>query len=536
MGGRLREWWTPPALDGEENHAKAGLLYRLLKVMVLLVLLGAGSSLLEPENNIAVTFTFYGSVLVWIFVVVFMVRAGKLAAAGWSLGLFFWGLIAAVTVLFGGMQGQNASVFAVTVLLLGGIVGGRTALSMAVVSSLWCAFVAYLELQGQLPEPLGPYSPINAWGAVTVTVMLTSVLLYESLGSLQRMHKRAQAAAMERDQALQRSIQGQKMELVGNLASGIAHDFNNLLTVIRSTSQLLRDTTDPHDKGELADELDEATGRAVLMTRQLLSFGRSTVGRVETVDLSQIAEAMGRMLPRLLDSTIQVSVDAPSAAWVTASRAGMEQIFLNLAVNARDAMPDGGKFSVRIETSDSEVRLVAQDTGVGMSPEAQSHIFEPFFTTKATGTGLGLATVKHQVEQFSGSIQVESRLKKGTRFVITFPLCTDRTSSVPSRRPSMSNILASTGSEKGRVILVEDDPLVRRTTSRVLTAAGYEVIALSDGLEALGMLDGAQKVSCVVSDISMPRLDGMELARRLARLRPEIARALDEWKSGSRPR
>lgn len=490
--------------------------------MALLALTGAATSLLEPENNIPITSAFYGTVFAWLLVVGWMVRVGKLVAAGWSLGLFFWGLIAVVTVLFGGLQGQNASVFAVTVLLLGGIVGGRTALSMAVVSSLWCGLIAYLELQGLLPTPLGPYSPVNAWGAMTVTVMLTSVLLYESLGSLSRMHARAQAAALERDQALQRSIQGQKMELVGNLASGIAHDFNNLLTVIRSTSQLLRDTTDPQDKDELADELDEATGRAVLMTRQLLSFGRSRVGKVETVDLSQIADAMGRMLPRLLDSNIHVSVHAPHPAWVTASRAGMEQIFLNLAVNARDAMPGGGDFRVSLELCEGEVKLIAEDTGVGISPEVQRHIFEPFFTTKSTGTGLGLATVKHQVEQFSGTIEVVSWLKKGTRFVVTFPLSHERSSVLPGRTAGELQSASRAQVERGRVILVEDDPLVRRTTARVLTAAGYEVIALSDGLEALGMLDGAQKVSCVVSDISMPRLDGVELADRLARLRPHL--------------
>jgi signal transduction histidine kinase/CheY-like chemotaxis protein len=519
----MHPWLSPPRLGTEEETTQGALLYRLLRAMAVLACLGAVSSLFDARNDLRLTVVFYGAVLLWLGVVGITVRRGRVMLAAWFFGFFFWVLIALVTLVFGGMQGQNAATFTVCILLIGSVVGGRAALAMALLSSVWCAFVVYLEVNGKLPIPLGPYSPVNAWGAVTVTLLLTSVLLKESLESLRRTHSRAEKSAAERDEALRRSIQGQKMELVGNLTSGIAHDFNNLLTVISSSSQTLRGTLVLNDRENAAilDDLDDATARAALMTRQLLSFGRPRVGEPEPVNLTELVVAMGKMLPRLLGSKITVAVRSDPEAWVLASQAGLEQVLLNLAVNARDAMPEGGNFEVDLSVRGAFVFLRATDTGVGMSEELRSRIFEPFFTTKASGTGLGLATVRQQVEQFGGRISVESELGRGTTFIVEFPKQRARRKT-GSRSLPPATFEGPPSGQRGRILLVEDDPLVRRAVTRFLVAEGYEVLAVGDGEEALSVIASVGEIVCVVTDLSMPRLDGEQLANELSRIHPEL--------------
>jgi hypothetical protein len=215
--------------------------------MGLLAIFAGLSSLLNEENKLLVSAAFYGAVMAWIGAAAWLVRRGRVLAAAWSMGVFYWILVAAVTLLFGGLQGQFATVFNGVVLLVGTLVGGSVAILLAIASSVWCAFIVYLELNGLLPTPVVPYSPINAWAAVVATLLLTSVLLKESQRSLTRAYEQAAKLAQERDEALRRSIHGQKMEVVGNLTSGIAHDFNNLLTIgVEHTA--------PHRLGELRAE------------------------------------------------------------------------------------------------------------------------------------------------------------------------------------------------------------------------------------------------------------------------------------------
>ncbi|HEY0466246.1 MAG TPA: ATP-binding protein, partial [Polyangiaceae bacterium] len=486
--------------------------------------LGLVAALFEPHNDPKVTLLFYGIVLLCLLGVGLFLRRGRVIAAGWLLGLFFWLLIASVTILFGGMQGQNAASFTVCVLLLGSVVSGRAALLIGVVSSVWCALVAWLELRGLLPTPLGPYSPINAWAAVTMTVLLTAVLLQSSLESLRRMHARAEQSARERDEALRRSIQGQKMELVGNLTSGIAHDFNNLLTVICNVSELLRSEGDAQRPAfaNLLDDLDEATSRATLMTGQLLSLGRTPITSDETVDLSQLVKGLSRMLPRLLGSGVRLEVAAPLPALVAASPAGLQQIILNLAVNAKDALPEGGLLEISVQVQGDSVSLVTQDTGVGMDQATQARIFEPFFTTKSTGTGLGLATVREIANRYGGTIQITSALGKGSRFEVRFPRQASPSETLRSVKASEPPPPSGGPSRQRRLLLVEDDQLVRRSLTRWLISDGFEVIAVADGLEALSVLKAAGDIACVVSDIAMPGLDGERLAAQIAEQQPRL--------------
>jgi signal transduction histidine kinase/CheY-like chemotaxis protein len=524
----MPDWLSAPTFHDIETTRRARLLHRLVLAMALLAVIGAVASLFDPRNELRVTVVFYAVVWACLGAVLAVVRAGRVVLAAWVFSLFFWVLIASVTLLFGGMQGQNASTFAVCTLLIGSVIGGRPALWIALASSVWCGFVAYLEIQGRLPTPIGPYTPMNAWGAVTTTVLLTSVLLQISLDSLRSAHSEAQRTAAERDDALRRSIQGQKMELVGNLTSGIAHDLNNLLTVITGTSDILRSQVAAGDKEALSllDDLEAATSRASLMTKQLLTFGRVRSTDVECVDLGPVLTSMGNMLPRLLGPSFSITVSAARDCWVMGSRSGFEQILLNLAVNARDAMPSGGDFKLELSRVGARVELEAKDTGVGMSQAVQERIFEPFFSTKSTGTGLGLSTVRKLLELYGGSIEVESRVGAGTTFRLRFELANPALQVKGGTSKSSQRMRALTATEgpltRRRILLVEDDPLVRSALGRGLQKDGYEVLVAADGVEGIAQLEKYHDVYCVVSDVAMPHMDGIALAAHIAETQPEL--------------
>jgi signal transduction histidine kinase len=418
------DWFTVPATGDPEVVRKARVLMPILRAMALIAIVAFAVTFLDSRNSPLISLGFYAPVLIVMLVLARLARSGRVVLAAWVLSLFFWTVIAAVLPFFGGMNGHNAAVFAVSIMLIGSLVGSRPALLMATLSSAWCGVVVILEMKGALPPQIGPYSPVNAWISLSATLLLTTVLLRSTLQSLRDLHERAEASARARDAALRRSIRSQKMELVGNLSSGVAHDFNNLLTVIGSASQHLREhlPEENRDVVEVLDDLDAATQRANLMTRQLLSFARVQEGAVEPLDLGEVVGSFGALLPRLLGSKIDVQIDTQPDVVVAASPVGLEQVLLNLAVNARDAMPNGGTLAIKVARSKTVGVLSVADTGGGISEEARAHIFEAFFTTKSTGTGLGLATVHEVVSRFGGSIDVESAIDKGTTFAIQLPL------------------------------------------------------------------------------------------------------------------
>jgi signal transduction histidine kinase len=415
---------TAPSSSDDEAARKAKVLTPILDAMAVLCVFAFMLSLLDSGNELFVSVALYGAVFAVVAALRALTRRGHAVAAAWTLSVFVWLLIASVLPLFGGMNGHNASVFAVSIMLIGTLVGSRPALVLALLSSAWCAFVVALELTGTLPAAMSAYSPINAWIALSATLLLTTVLVLTTLRSLRDLHERAVAAANERDEALRRSIRAQKMELVGNLSSGIAHDFNNLLTVMKSAGQHLRArlSDSASDVVGALDDLDAVTQRATLMTRQLLTFGRAVDGPHEPIDVGQVVRSFASLLPRLLLSKIKIVVDAPEAATVSGSRAGLEQLLLNLAVNARDAMEGGGTLTFRVRTEGDAAVISVADTGAGIDPAIKSQIFEAFFTTKSTGTGLGLATVHDVVTRLGGSISVDSIVGEGTTFHVRLPL------------------------------------------------------------------------------------------------------------------
>ena len=352
-----------------------------------------------------------------------------------------------------------------------------------------------------------------------------------------RMRTSLQKTQAEQKKLEERLQQAHKMEAVGRLAGGVAHDFNNLLTVIRGNGDLLLDRygSDPSQR-KYVEQIQKAADRAVSMTRQLLAFSRMQVLQKRVIDLNATIAEMNKMIPRLVGEHIEFGfVPGAGLAAVLADSGQIEQVFLNLAVNARDAMPDGGKLTVRTNnvaldaveagrrppmTAGDYVLLSVSDTGHGMDAATRAHIFEPFFTTKEVGrgTGLGLATVYGIVKQSGGFIWVESEEGKGTTFEIYLP---------SSRMPVLAGQevprpqLASGGNET--ILVVEDETGVRELASEFLRGAGYTILEAKNGAEALICATNyPDRIHLLLSDMVMPHMSGVQLAQQLRNSRPDL--------------
>jgi len=341
---------------------------------------------------------------------------------------------------------------------------------------------------------------------------------------------------VERRRLEQQLRQSQKMEAVGQLAGGVAHDFNNVLTVILANSDFLLNQLGPQDprRQELKD-ITEAAQRAASLTRQLLAFSRKQVLQAKVLNLNDVINGLDKMLQRLIGEDIELLFMLESELWAVEADPGqIEQIVMNLAVNARDAMPSGGKVS--IETGNvvvdetfaqthypivpgDYVMMVLCDTGVGMKAEVRSRIFEPFFTTKPTGkgTGLGLSTVYGIVKQSGGYIWAYSEPEMGTTFKVYLPRVEkEMEKNEPAPAPEVSEPGA------GTILLVEDERSVRTLARRILEGRGYTVLEAEDGVIAMRLSQGHQgRIDLLLTDVVMPELSGPELAERLLPLRPE---------------
>ncbi|MFO0565652.1 MAG: PAS domain S-box protein [Polyangiaceae bacterium] len=330
--------------------------------------------------------------------------------------------------------------------------------------------------------------------------------------------------------------QAQKLEAVGQLAGGIAHDFNNILSVISSYSEFALESV--HESDPLHADLQEiraAAGRASSLTRQLLAFSRRQVLKPIVISLNTVVSGMHGLLRRLLGEDVELEVALDSALGNTRMDPGqLEQVVMNLAVNARDAMPAGGRLVLQSRNVDLDeytapelglepgrhVELAVSDSGSGIAPEVRSRIFEPFFTTKEVGrgTGLGLATVFGIVKQSGGSIAVDSEVGQGTTFRVILPRVEDVTEAPPA--------LDHAGVERGKgelILVVEDEDAVRSLVRRILTAAGYRVLAAANGGEALLLCEKSTIApKLLLTDVIMPQMSGRELAARLRQVVPAL--------------
>ena len=329
--------------------------------------------------------------------------------------------------------------------------------------------------------------------------------------------------------------QAQKMEAVGRLAGGVAHDFNNLLTVILGHADLLLgDLAAEDDRRSDVTEIKRASERAAGLTRQLLAYSRKQVLKPSILDLNEAVAAMDTLLQSLIGENVKLSISlAPALGAIEADRGQLEQVVMNLAVNARDAMPNGGRLT--IETTNlvlrpgdpthpglhpgSYVLLTVSDTGTGMDEETKSHLFEPFFTTKeqGKGTGLGLATVYGIVKQSGGFIWADSEPGCGARFTIYLPRVA---ASVQAATPLPVASSGVFGSET--ILVVEDEPGVRKLTCRALSGQGYTILRAECGEEALRVADEYEgTIHLLVTDVVMPGMSGPELVKQIATVRPE---------------
>ncbi|MCA9689777.1 MAG: response regulator [Nannocystaceae bacterium] len=346
--------------------------------------------------------------------------------------------------------------------------------------------------------------------------------------------KRAEEALVESESRLRHA---QKMESVGRLAGGIAHDFNNLLTVMLSYCEILMATLESSDPSrEDVAEIQRAAERASKLTRQLLAFGRQQIFEVGVIDPNGVVEEMIPMLERLIGESISLDVTMdPRAGRVLADRGQLEQVLMNLVVNARDAMPDGGVLRIATGTVDvddknvtaytelesgSYVKLEVSDNGHGMDEGTRARIFDPFFTTKPTGkgTGLGLSTAYGIIKQSEGAILVESQPNHGSTFTVLLPK-TNReleTSVVTPKKPGVR-----AGNET--ILLVEDEVQVRAVVQSVLQRNGYEVLPAEDASAALAIVRTHEgDIDLLLTDLVMPHMNGRQLAEELLKLRPGL--------------
>jgi len=331
--------------------------------------------------------------------------------------------------------------------------------------------------------------------------------------------------------------QAQKMESVGRLAGGIAHDFNNLLTVINGLAELVSAQIACGERGKVENDLVEirrAGDRAAALTRQLLAFSRKQILQPTVIDLHSVVADVGKMLERLLGEDVSLStLSSVARATIKADRGQIEQVIVNLAVNARDAMPHGGALSLEVRTLDVDessvdelgavvtpgayVALAVRDSGTGMDESARRQMFEPFFTTKrlGKGTGLGLSTVYGIVKQSGGFIRVESELGRGSCFTLFFPRVAED-ATVATADAARDTRGAET------ILVVEDIVGLRHFMVRVLEPAGYSVLTTENGDEALRILEQHQHpVDLMITDVVMPGMSGRTLAERLSAIRPK---------------
>jgi nitrogen-specific signal transduction histidine kinase len=342
---------------------------------------------------------------------------------------------------------------------------------------------------------------------------------------------------IERQQLEQQLRQSQKMEAIGQLAGGIAHDFNNVLTVIAGYSELLLARVGREDPlyGEL-QEIRKAGNRAAALTNQLLAFSRRQVLAPKLLNLNEVISGIEQMLRRLIGEDIGlVIIPGQDLGFIKADPGQVEQVIINLAVNARDAMTKGGKLIIQTANglfdrpqmservtiqSGQYVILTVSDTGHGMDAKTQSRIFEPFFTTKekGKGTGLGLATVYGIVKLSDGYITVYSALGRGTTFKVYLPMITAEAEAEPPPRTSPGSLDGS-----DTILVVEDEVIIRSLVTRILQSHRYRVLEAANAKEALQLCDDySGPVHLLVTDVVMPEISGPELARRLSSQRPEM--------------
>jgi signal transduction histidine kinase len=534
----LSEWLRPPP-DAADDPARARALRWILLGFAATALFTTGVVLLSPGWHRAAPVSL--AVLGFWAAAYAMIRRNRLRSATWIL---VWGLFITVVsgaALGGGLTSPSLPTLSVVILAAGLLLGGRAAVAVSAVCTLSVGVFYAVEEAGLMPAALFVHQNVST-ALVHVSGLVGSFLVIASAGVwIQRTSARStryeealearnreltlaiekeREAEKERQQLEVELRQAQKMDAVGRLAGGIAHDFNNLLTVIGGFSEVLLDELD--DKSEAryaADQILMASDRAADLTQQILSFSRRPVHRPEPVDLHTLVREVEPMVSRLIGENIDVNLrHTRDRAVVLGDRSLLEQVILNLVVNARDALPEGGRIEVATRVVDIDgvphACLAIRDEGVGMTPDIAAHAFEPFYTTKeqGQGTGLGLSIAYGIVQQLGGTIRLDSELGRGTEVEIRLAL---HEGAVPVQQGPLRKPLVGEGVRGRRVLVVEDDDRVRGIIVHALESRDHEVMEARNGDEALRVLVDRRPLDLLVTDVVMPGMNGFELVKRV---------------------
>ncbi|MCC7072486.1 MAG: response regulator [Deltaproteobacteria bacterium] len=378
----------------------------------------------------------------------------------------------------------------------------RLAHAAAMAAATFALLLVLIALHPELQEPARCVP-------LVVLHLIASPCLLWAAAHRERVERLRREALVDEERA---RAEHERLEVVGRLASGVAHDFNNMLSVIRVDIDVLVESAAASDR-PLLDEMRQVCDRGAALIQTLLAFARKAPVEPQWLDLHEAVGHVSVLVSRLLGEHITLRVQhTATAPLVRAAPSQVEQIVMNLVLNARDALEQKGTITVATDVVDGGARLTVSDTGVGMTPETARRMFEPFFTTKATGTGLGLATVHSLVTQLGATIDVQSAPGAGTVVTVTFPT-----------PPHQAAAHAPTGSVAARsVLVVDDDELVRRLIQRVLEADGHIVRVASSGTDALQALEAHRDTTVLVTDVSMPGMSGPQLVQNARALAPQI--------------
>jgi signal transduction histidine kinase len=533
----LRRLLVPPDVGGGPELARLTRLMHTACVVGIAIDLIAGplvASLLSPRPGLALVLN--GTLLVVFVGLLVLTRRGRARLAAWLLVVVLWLYQSAMLWWFGGLHTPGIVTFFALVLMAALFLGARgsvVALGLSVAASL---AVLLAEEAGVLPA-VRPPSAFLIWVLLLINLFAVVVLAHLAFAELRRANValRAEIDERRREERTRRRLeeelqQSQKLEAVGRLAGGVAHDFNNLLMVITGHGELLRRGLDREDpRREKLNQIMSAADRASRLVRQLLAFSRSQALEPQRVDLNALVAEATRMLRPLLGSNISLDTRLRAGlAQVWADPAKIEQVIMNLALNARDAMPDGGRLAIATENRNvvdggaaapgTYVILSVQDTGAGMDARTRSRVFEPFFTTKGSDqrTGLGLAMAYGIVQQSGGHIEVESEREQGTAFHISLPLL-DANEPGPAEEPPPA---AAGGHET--ILVVEDEAPIRDLARELLEGLGYSVLCAESGEAALAWAERhSGPIHLVLADIVMPGMKAPDLLARLKETRPE---------------